>query len=189
MLDGTAEGVLQGLITDDCGEQHLARIAILMVPGIGRNLFPVKTAARKGIVSIFDVNKPRLEAGDITVPLRGENDELDSFKLDLSADGYAGKELAMNVMTNAQGWHRRLGHLNKRSLEPMNRKNGNGVAFDRSIADRDVCAVGKSHQLAYSKKANHAAINAPFPLVDGDLMGPLKPTAHGGYKFVSKITD
>ena len=50
LLDGTAEGVSQGLITDDYGEQHLARIANLIVPGIGRNLFSVKTAARKRIV-------------------------------------------------------------------------------------------------------------------------------------------
>ena len=70
----------------------------------------------------------------------------------------------------------------------MNRKNGNGVAFDGSVADCDVCAVGKSHQLAHPKKAKHATINAPFQLVYGDLMGPFKLTAHGGYKFVSKIT-
>ena len=102
LLDDIAEGVLKGLITDDYGEQHLARIAILIVSGIGRNFFSVKTAAGKGIVSIFDVNKPRLEAGDITVPLRGEDDDIYSFKLDLSADGYAGKELAMNAVANAQ---------------------------------------------------------------------------------------
>ena len=77
--------------TNDYGEQHLAWIAILNVPGIGRNLFSVKTGARKGIVSI-DVNKPRLGAGNITVPLRGENDDLYSFKLDLSTDGYAGNQ-------------------------------------------------------------------------------------------------
>ena len=80
LLDGSAEGVLQGLIADDYREQHLARIAILIVSGIGRNLFLVKTAARKGVVSIFDANKPRLEASDITVPLRGEIDDLYSFK-------------------------------------------------------------------------------------------------------------
>ena len=81
-----------------------------------------------------------LEVADITVPLRGEDDSLYSFKQDLSADGYAGKKLAMNAVDSAQVWHRRLGHLNKRSLEPMNRQNGNDVAFDGSIADSDVCA-------------------------------------------------
>ena len=95
----------------------------------------------------------------------------------------------MNAVTNAQVWHRWLSHINKRSLELVNRKNGNGVAFDGSIADCDVCAVGKSHQLAHPKKANHAAINAPFQLGYGDLIGPFKPTAHVEYKFVSKITD
>ena len=95
----------------------------------------------------------------------------------------------MNAVTNAQVWCRRLGYLNKRGLELMNRNNGNGVAFDCSIANCDVCAVGESHQLAHPKKANHAAVNAPFQVVYGDLMGPFKPTAHSGYKFVSKITD
>ena len=45
LLGDTPDGVLQGLITDDYGEQHLARFAILIVSGIGRNLFSVKTAA------------------------------------------------------------------------------------------------------------------------------------------------
>ena len=63
---------------------------------------------------------------------------------DLSADSHGGKELvAMNAMTNAQRWHRRLGHLNKRSLELIQRRDGNGVAFDGSINHCDVCAVGK----------------------------------------------
>ena len=118
------------------------------------------------------------------MPLRGENGQLYFFNL--NADGYAGKELAVNAITNAQVWHRRLGHLNKRSLELMNENNGNGVAFDGSVADCDVCAaVGKSHQLAHPKKANHAAVNAPFQLVYGDLMGSFKPTAYGGYKFAA----
>ena len=98
LLVDTAEGVLQSYITDNCGEPHLVGIAIVIVPGIGRNLFSVKTAARTGIVSIFDVNNPRLEAAEITVPLRGEDNSLYSFKLDLSVDGYAGKELVMNAI-------------------------------------------------------------------------------------------
>ena len=52
LLDGTAEGILQGLVTDNHGEQHLARIAILIVPGLGRSLFSAKQATKKGVVSI-----------------------------------------------------------------------------------------------------------------------------------------
>ena len=79
------------------------------------------------------------------MPLRGEEYGLYSFNLELSADGYARKELAMNAVTSAQVWHRRLGRLNNRSLKLMNRQNGNGVAFNGSIVDSGVCAVRKRH--------------------------------------------
>ena len=71
----------------------------------------------------------------------------------------------------------------------MQRRDGNRITFDGTIADCDVCAVGKSHQLAHPKKAENADIKAPFQLVYADLMGPFAPAAHGGYKYVSKITD
>ena len=98
-------------------------------------------------------------------------------------------ELAMNAVANAQVWHRRLDHLNKRSLELINRKNGTGVAFGGYFANYVVCAVGKIHQLAHPKTTKRATINSPFQLVYGDLMSLFKPTARGGYKFVDKITD
>ena len=40
----------------------------------------------------------------------------------------------MSSVIKAQVWHRRLGHLNKRNLDIMNSKNGNGAAFVGSIA-------------------------------------------------------
>ena len=177
-----------GLVTDNHGEQHLARIAILIVPGIERNLFSVKSATKKGVVSIFDFNNPKLELSGITVPLRAEDDDLYSLVLDLSADSHGGKEMAMNAMTNAKLWHRWLGHFNKRRLELMQGRDGNGVAFDGLIDHCNVRAVGKSPQLAHPKKAKHAYITAPFQMVYGDLMGPSKPAARGGYEYVSKIT-
>ena len=189
LLDGTVEGILQGLVTDNHEEQHLARIAILIVPGIGCNLFSVSSATKKGVVSIFDFDNPRLELSGITVLLRAEDDDVYSLVFDLSADSHGGKELAMSAMTNAQLWHRRLGRLNKRSLELMQGRDDNGVAFDGSIDHCNVCGVGKSRQLAHPKKAKHTDITMSFQLVHGDLMGPFKPAARGGYEYMSKITD
>ena len=88
LLDGTGEGILQGVITDNYSNGHLVQIQILVIPTIGRNLYSVKTATRNGIVSIFDREIPRLEAFGVTFPLRGEQDDLYSFVLDLSADAY-----------------------------------------------------------------------------------------------------
>ena len=78
-LGGTAEGVHQGLDTDNHGEQYLPRIAILIVPGIGQFVFSVKLATKKGVVSIVDFDNPRLELSGITVTLRAEDDELYAF--------------------------------------------------------------------------------------------------------------
>ena len=100
LLGGTPEGILQGFVTDNHGEQSLARIDILIVSGIGCNPFSVKSATKKGVVSIFDFDNPRLELSGITDPLRAE-DDLYSLVLKLSADSHGGKELAMNAMTNA----------------------------------------------------------------------------------------
>ena len=70
----------------------------------------------------------------------------------------------MNAVTNAQVWHRCLGHLNKHSLKLMIRKNGNGVALDGSMADCDVCAVGQNHQLAHRNEPTTPPIMRPFSL-------------------------
>ena len=164
LLDGTCERILQGVITDNYGKGNLVRIQILVVPTIGRNLFSVKTATRNGTVSIFDHKNPRLAAFGMTLPLRREQDDSNSFVLDLSADAYGTAELAMNAVSNAQLWHRRLGHLNRRSLELMQRHDGNGITFD-------------------------AGITGPFQLCFGDFMGPFTPEAYGGFKYVSKIPD
>ena len=64
----------------------------------------------------------------------------------------------------------------------------NGVSFDGTVPDCDVCALGKSHQLAHPKTADHK-VKHPFQLVFADLMGPITPEALGGYKYVSKISD
>ena len=102
MLDGTVEVVLQGLVNDDNGNQILVRVDIMVVPGIGRNLFSVMTAAKKGTATIFDYENPWLERFKVTVPLRSESGDLYSFVLDLSADQYGAKELTMNAFASAE---------------------------------------------------------------------------------------
>ena len=149
----------------------------------------MKTATGNGIISIFDRDNPRREVFGVTLPLRGEQDDLYSFVLDLSADVFDATELAMNVVSNAQLWHRRLGHLNRGSLEVMQWHGGNGITFDGTIAKCNVYVVGKGQQLAHPKKAQHAGITWPFQLCYGNIMGPFNPEAWGDFKYVSKIKD
>ena len=57
--------MLQGLVTDDNGNQILVRVDTVVVPGIGRNLFSVTTAAKKGNAAIFDYKTPKPEGLNI----------------------------------------------------------------------------------------------------------------------------
>ena len=182
MLDGTAEGVLQGLATDDNDNQILVRVAIVVVPGVGRSLFLVMTAGKNGIATIFELRKPQI---NVTEPLRSESGDLYSFVLNLSTDRYGAKEQAMNAVANARVWHRRLGHLHAQNLDILRKRDSTGITFD--VSDCDVCAMWKVQQLAYPKTAN-PKVSQSFQLCCGDLMGPSPPIAIGGYKYVSKIT-
>ena len=149
-LSGIAQGVLRGHVTDDKEMRRLIQLSCLIVSGLGRNLLSVKQAARNCVVSIFDMNNRRLEANKLTFPLQALGHDLYCFSLDLTHGGN-GPELTMQAAANDSLWHRRLGHLNRKSLDLLKNLDNNGVSFDGPVSDCDVYAVGKSHQLVHPK--------------------------------------
>ena len=82
-------------------------------------------------MTILDYEKPGLEGINVTVPLRSESGDLFSFVLDLSADGYGTKYLAINAVATARVWHRRLGHLHAPSLEAAGGASSGGASPPR----------------------------------------------------------
>ena len=100
-MNGTAQGVLRGHVIDDKGVRRLIKLLHLIVPGLGRNLFAVKQAARNGVVSIFDMTNPRLETHNHTCPLQELGHDLCSFSLDPAGSGN-GLERAMQAPANAK---------------------------------------------------------------------------------------
>ena len=186
-LEGTGQGLLRGHIIEAQGVHRLIQISVLIVPGLGGNLFSVKQASRNGVVSIFDKCNPRLEANNFTLPLQELGNDLYFFSLDI-VSGSSASELAMQAAATATLWHRRMGHLNRKSLDLLKKVNNNGVSFDGTVPNCDVCAVGKSRHRAHPKTADQH-VQHPCQLVFTDLMGQFTLEALGGYKFVSKIYD
>ena len=125
--------MLRGFASDYNNNEILVRVDIVVVPGIGRNLFSVMTSPKKGILAIFDYVNPRLEIFNVIVPLRSESSDLYSFVLDLSADRCGAKELAMNAAANTQVRHRRLGHLYAQSLDILPKRNGTVITFEEAV--------------------------------------------------------
>ena len=89
---------------------------------------------------------------------------------------------------SADLWHRRLGHINSRSLDVVRKVEGSGIDYTGNVKACDVCAIGKNAQQPHPKKATYD-IKQPFRLVLADLMGPISPPALGGFQYVSKFVD
>ena len=85
----------------------------------------------------------------------------------------------MQAAVTATLWHWRVGHLNRNSLDFLSEVNKDGVSFDRTVPDNDVCAMGKSRQRAYLKTADQH-VQRPFQLVFSGLMRHFRPEALGG---------
>ena len=85
--------------------------------------------------------------------LRSESGAFYSFALDLSANRYGAKELAMNAVANAQVWHRRLSYLHAQSLDILRKRDGTRTTFEGPVSDCDVWTVQKAQQISHPQTA------------------------------------
>lgn len=79
----------------------------------------MKQDARNGVVSIIDMDSPRLEANDLILPLQELASDLYFSQLDL-IDRSGAPELVMKAVAHANLWCRWLRHLNSNSLDLLN---------------------------------------------------------------------
>lgn len=154
--------------------------------GLGRNLFPPATASSKEMVTAFKSTPPQLEFGSATLPTKrlGTDSVFYSFSLELDC---AHTNAAMRAESAAL-WHRRLGHINRKSLDVLRKVEGNGVEYNEYISACDVCAIGKSTQPPHPKKTTYG-VERPFEHIVGDTMGPITPPALGGFNYVRTFVD
>ena len=188
VLEGIGTGTLHGTVKDGHGRKTAINFSAFVVPGLGRNLFSVHTAVTKGVVTVFDSVNPRFEIGNTVIHLKPPSppNDLYSFSMDFAFTvDAAGVALRTE---SAALWHRRIGHINTRSMDILRKEKGNGVEYTGDLPTCDVCALGKSAQQAHPKRASYD-VSRPFQLVTTDLMGPLSLPALGGFRYVSKFSD
>ncbi|CAB1099771.1 unnamed protein product [Ectocarpus sp. CCAP 1310/34] len=95
------------------------------------------------------------------------------------------------TLVNADTWHRRLGHLNARSLDILRKDTGTGVDYRDSLSPCAVFQIAKDKQSSHPKQSTRD-LSRPGQLVVIDNMGPVNPPAKykGGYfPYACKITD
>ena len=163
----------------------LLAFSAVAVPGLGRHLFSPLVASRMGVVTIFDLVQPRLEMDDVTGPTKRLDNDTSICSVFLELGN------SMNTAMRAESadlWHRRLGHINSRSLDVLRKVECNGIDYTGNVKACDLCAIGKSAQQTHPKKATYD-IKQPFQLVLADLMGPMFFPALGGFQYVGKFVD
>ena len=147
VFKGVATGIVQGTVTDDGGYKRQFSFGTVVVPGMGSNLFSVTTAMQKGIGTLFHPDKPRVEYDDVVPPMNVlETDAatgilLCSFDLELGGDSGG---LALRA-ESADLWHRRMAHINRKSIDVLRKQASNGVEYNGDVQACDVCAVQRGH--------------------------------------------
>ncbi|KAF7377884.1 Transcription factor [Mycena sanguinolenta] len=88
--------------------------------------------------------------------------------------------------------HERLGHIAHSTIETMAR-NGSALGFEvdlsTPIAQCEVCIRAKMKGIRISKKHRDPRSKKPGDFVSGDLWGPTRVAARGGYKYYGTFLD
>eukprot|EP00752_Nemacystus_decipiens_P015081 g13435.t1 len=195
LLHGVTAGTILGTVTDDSGNDRHVSLRVVLVPGLGTNLFSVTAAMLNGVASLFYPTCPRLESEGLVIPMQSHGVDGSTGKLVCSiqvrlragtADLNAPAGLALKV-ESASLWHPRMGHINAKSLDVL-RKQSAGVEYAGDLKDCSVCPLGKSAQQPHAKQAAYGVLR-PFQLVTVDTLGPFTPVALGGFKYAVKFVD
>ena len=171
-----------------------------MVPNLGTYFFSMTAAMQNGVATLFHPANPRLESGDVVLPMQtcGVDDTtgkpMCSIKVKLGSCaggqmvlGQAPDGLALKS-ESAELWHRRMRLINHKSLEVRKKEPASGVDYTCDPKDDSTCPLGKNAQQPHPKQATYNVLH-PFQLVSVDTIGPFTRKYLDGLKYTVKIVD
>ncbi|KAG8480419.1 hypothetical protein CXB51_025096 [Gossypium anomalum] len=180
-----ARGKGDVLISSSSGNKLISDV--LYVPDIDQNLLSVGQLVKKGYSLIFEndscVIKDFLGQETATVPMADKCFMLDVNQLE--------KKAYLSQTESAGLWHKRLGHVNFKSLDLLHRL---GLAKDMTKVEPlesvcDVCQLGKQARKPFPVNQAWRA-REKLELVHSDICGPMKtPSLNGSKYFVLFIDD
>lgn len=161
-------------------KQHKITIKnVLYVPELKSNLLSVRRLAEKGLSVIFTENNITIKRKNEVI-VQGYPEGL-LYKIHLHLETTSRSENSC-LMTSTVNWHRKLGHVNKQSLQILEKK---GLLNKLEISDLscEVCIKGKMCRLPYRKKG-------PLQLIHSDVCCPITRSGTYGHKyFVTFLND
>lgn len=189
------------------------------VPNLSANLLSVSSLVKKGFKVVFCKQKCNISDKEevlatatlrngiykldvINQPLcvRGGNNSFSSAVIAVAEEKLQpGDETVMTASStptkgmvaeeSQEVWHRRLGHLNSRSMALMNRGMVAGIKYNSNVFNPCVaCIEGKQTRVPFPKKSFTRATQA-LGLIHTDLCGPMPMVSLGGAKYFLTFID
>ncbi|CAL2238905.1 unnamed protein product [Prunus armeniaca] len=176
------------VIKTKLGKKHIHEV--MLVPGLEENLLSVGQMMEHGyhlvfggnVVSVYD--NQSLE--NLIVKVQMTNNRC--FPLTMMP----ASELVLKASVThcLQTWHKRLGHLNERSMKLLeNQGMVHGLPhLEQMSVVCDGCMQGKQHRDSFPLESTWRASN-PLELVHTDICGPMKTESLSGNRYFLLFTD
>lgn len=156
----------------------------IIVKDLSHNLLSVNQLTRKGIKVIFCKDYAELSSNSVNFQFSkcGKVYRI-QFQLRNETAAYSTKQdVPVGVINkkDAKLWHRRMGHLNRRSMRMM------GLPVEEEVCE--TCVKGKMTRLPFvsCKKPRSSRIGE---VLHTDLCGPISPSTRGNQRYFQVIVD
>ena len=200
LFKGVTTGTIFGAVTDDNGNDRRVSFRVASVPDLGSIPFSVTAAMQKGVATLFHPANPGLESGNVVIPMQacGVDDATGKLmcSIEVNLEGGAGGQMVLgqapdglvSKSESAELWHRRMGHINHKSLDVLKKGPASGVDFTGNLKNCSTCLIGKCAQQPHLKQATYNVLRH-FQLVSVDTLDPFTPKSLGGFKYAVKFVD
>ncbi|CAH0731049.1 unnamed protein product, partial [Brenthis ino] len=157
--------------------QFLVAINGIIVPEISHNLISVSKLMEKGMTIIFKQEQMKIYTNDTHSNTRHiyKEGKLFTMRMLIKQNAQCNQAIDKNDI-----WHKRLGHLNRKSLQLMD------LPFSDKICNE--CMMNKSTRKPFypvTKPQSHAIGD----LIHSDIAGPMKTTTNEGERYYQTIID
>lgn len=151
-------------------------IEALIVPNLNHNLLAISKLTEKGYRIVIDKDKMLILQKNSKFYCTCDKG---LYILEFEPDSILKTDKCFVTKTDENLWHRRLGHLNRKSLKMLN------LPYSSDVCSS--CIEGKATRLPF--KRNHNKSTHIGQLIHSDVCGPFNPETHDGYKYFQVIID
>ncbi|KAF6203143.1 hypothetical protein GE061_003559 [Apolygus lucorum] len=164
---------------------------VLYIPELNTNLLSVGKIVDKGKVVIFSKEGCKIFDED-SCEVQGDATAQGTFEEGVFKLGVSEVIEQANAVTKKQEsqvlWHKRLGHLNAKSMMLLREGLATGMTYDNTFFKRCIaCIKGKHSRLPF--KSSKFRAKEKLELVHSDVCGPMSVDSWSGSRFALTFTD